>query len=345
MKLFKRANLFKTLIMHIIVAVLAFTAWILISTYETTYVYEELKYSYYLGYYYDYSYIYDILPVDFPTAALAVVVFVFVNIAAVLLTLPFMKRKYKFYKLFSGLFYTIGGGFGFIFMASTLGEVSSYKSYRNYEAPCVMGILIGLAIVAFGVILLTSKAAEQSQVQVSVQQSAPVYKAEPQQTVSSQPTQSVESKLESVAPAEEAEEGVVYKLKGAQKILRVYEDRVTLEIIKNARAVLTQTWFNGTKEIYYSDMLGIQYKPSGNLILGYIQFETASSRGGNNFGSENSWTYDYRTIPNETAKEVENYIREKVRQSKAPQPAAAPKASPAEELMKWKQLLDAGVIS
>ena len=139
--------------------------------------------------------------------------------------------------------------------------------------------------------------------------------------------------------------GLLYEAKGAQKILRIYDDRVSLEQIKNARAMLTNNWFQGVKEIYYSDMLGLQVKESSKYILGYIQFETASSRGGDNFNSENSWTYDRLTVSNETAKEIQEFVRKKIKAAKNPVAQTVPQASVADEMLKWKNLFDAGVIS
>lgn len=135
--------------------------------------------------------------------------------------------------------------------------------------------------------------------------------------------------------------GLIYEIKGAQKILKIYDDRVTLEQIKNTRALLSQNWFQGVKEIFYADMLGLQCKEASKFVLGYIQFETASSRGGNNFNSENSWTY---AVSNETAKEIEEFVRKKIRLAKAPQQQVQ-QVSVADEIKKWKELYDAGVIS
>ena len=140
--------------------------------------------------------------------------------------------------------------------------------------------------------------------------------------------------------------GLIYEIKGAQKILRIYDDRVTLEQVKNARALLSQNWFQGIKEIYYSDMLGLQCKEASKFVLGYIQFETASSRGGDNFNSENSWTYDMNVnVSNTVAKEIQEFVRKKIRLAKNPQPQQSQQVSTADEMLKWKSLYDAGVIS
>ena len=141
------------------------------------------------------------------------------------------------------------------------------------------------------------------------------------------------------------EKGLLLEIVGAQRILRIFDDRVELEQMKNVRAILSQNYFNGKKEIYYYDMIGIQTKDESKLVLGYIQFETASINSRNNFNSENSWTYDQRiNITNETANCITAFIRSKIRQSKTGQTTAINQSS-ADELLKWKQLYDSGVIS
>lgn len=142
-------------------------------------------------------------------------------------------------------------------------------------------------------------------------------------------------------------EGLLLEVRGMQRILKIYDDRVVLEQIKNARAFLSNNYFAGTKEIYYSDMIGIQTKDASKLILGYIQFETASTNSKDNFNSENSWTYDQRIhISNEIAHKLQEFFRKKMKASKEPKTATIiNQVSVAEELLKWKQLYDSGVIS
>lgn len=136
------------------------------------------------------------------------------------------------------------------------------------------------------------------------------------------------------------------ELKGAQKMLNVYDDHITLSQIKNIRTILTSDWFQGEKEILYCDISSVQYRPSSKLILGYLQFEVPGVRTGSNFGSENSWTFD--SAMNEIAKEVCEYVKNRIREIKQPSAAtvqAQNSVSPAEELLKLKELLDLGIIT
>ena len=165
---------------------------------------------------------------------------------------------------------------------------------------------------------------------------------------------------EEMEPAEQAEgtplaqetDGALYCIDGNMgKILRVYDDRISLQAKKNIRSVVAGDYLLGTKEIYYSDMLGMQYKPAGRFISGYMQFETATSYARNNFKDENSFPFDGASVTNEQAAEMVEFIREKIRgahrqgaQTVVVGQTSAP-LSVADELKKFKELLDAGVIT
>ena len=157
-------------------------------------------------------------------------------------------------------------------------------------------------------------------------------------------------KSDGSAAVSEEDAGVVYKLDGGMtKILRVYDDRVTLQAKKNLRSFMTSNFFGGVKEIYYDSMIGLQFKEAGSVVAGYIQFETANSHSKDNFNSENSFTFDASFLDNATAKQVADFVRGKMRAARSA-PAAQPvqvvqQQSAAEELTKLKGLLDAGVIT
>jgi len=142
---------------------------------------------------------------------------------------------------------------------------------------------------------------------------------------------------------------VVYgPIEGAQRILTVYEDHILLQQVKNMRSFMTHDFFNGDKEIYFSDMISCQYKVASSMILGYLQFETPGVTNRDNFGSENSFTFYNKD--NALMEKVASYVKGKIREAKAPkQPQivqVAPNSSSyLDELMKLKDLKDAGVIS
>ena len=132
------------------------------------------------------------------------------------------------------------------------------------------------------------------------------------------------------------------------RILTVYEDHAD---IRTKISLLSSYSGTGVKSIYYSDCTGVQFKasPSG-MLRGFLQLETASmQKSENNYYSENSfvWNIGKRSaVTNELMEEIRNYIQDKIRSIKNPQPTFTTQAlSPAEELKKMKELLDMGIIT
>ena len=153
--------------------------------------------------------------------------------------------------------------------------------------------------------------------------------------------------------AEKEKVGLVYNLTGCRgRSLRVYENKCIFKVNITVGSILTQNATDGEKTIYYSDVIGVQFKPSG-LAIGYLQLETASSSGNNktsNFFNENSFTYEPQNITNEEMEKVVAYIRERVeacKEAKNNPVIAAPVAavSVADEIKKFKELLDMGAIT
>jgi len=141
---------------------------------------------------------------------------------------------------------------------------------------------------------------------------------------------------------------------GVGKTLEVFEDHAALTAKKNAKALLTGNILGGTKEFYYSDMTSVQYKAANTFLNGYVQFEYPGSHSGaktafgigDNYGSENSFAFMKNKVSNEKMEEVVNYIKDKIKEAKKPQAATVvQQVSPAEELKKYKDLLDMDVIT
>lgn len=109
--------------------------------------------------------------------------------------------------------------------------------------------------------------------------------------------------------------------------------------------MLTGNGSDGTKVIFYKDVIGIQFKES-KFAIGYLQLETASGLMNNckdNMFNENTFTFDVSTKGNpnnETMKDVFNYIINRVSLFKQLQIQSS-----ADEILKFKQLLDDGVIT
>ena len=133
-------------------------------------------------------------------------------------------------------------------------------------------------------------------------------------------------------------------LQGAQRYLDVYDDRVVLRQIQNMRAFFSNNMYNGDKTIYYSSMTAVQHKTCDNFLLGYIQFETSVGSAGNNYNSENSWTFNSNM--NDKSHEVVRYVQRRINEVKNPTPVIQTTVvSAADEILKFKQLLDAGIIT
>ena len=141
----------------------------------------------------------------------------------------------------------------------------------------------------------------------------------------------------------------IYSLTGARgRYIKVYEDKVIIKVNATTGSILTGNSTDGSKTIYYSDVIGVQYKECG-LTLGYLQLETASLQMNNknsNFFSENSFTFNADL--NAKMAEVSKYVQERVEYFKNnrnnPQQVVQATSS-ADELLKFKELLDMGVIS
>ena len=157
-------------------------------------------------------------------------------------------------------------------------------------------------------------------------------------------------KAEIIARREHKEEGLVYEFDGgAGDVLLVYEDRVTIR--RKGVMNLVLMGIQGDKTIYFSDITSVQYKESG-LAAGYIQFTLpggTSQRGGmlDAVQDENTVTFKEN---DEMAEEIVNYLNGALRKIKSPNttPQTATivnQVSVADELMKFKGLLDAGVLT
>lgn len=145
-------------------------------------------------------------------------------------------------------------------------------------------------------------------------------------------------------------EGAVFSVKGVRgRDLYVFEDKCIINVTAGIGSFITGNATDGEKTIYYSDVIGVQYKPS-KATIGYLQLETASSQMNNlrdNHFNENSFTFDISTVSNERMAEVADYVKKRVEEVKRSGGVhvVQQSASGADELKKFKELLDAGVIT
>jgi hypothetical protein len=128
----------------------------------------------------------------------------------------------------------------------------------------------------------------------------------------------------------------------------VYENKVIISTAVTLGSLIAHNATDGEKTIYYKDCVGVQFKESG-MTIGYLQLETAGAimnNKQNNFFNENSFTFDTTVQSNEKMREVADYIRARVEEIKNNTGAPAVQAvSAADEIIKFKQLLDMGIIT
>lgn len=141
---------------------------------------------------------------------------------------------------------------------------------------------------------------------------------------------------------------LIYDLEGVRgRFIKVYDDKVVLTVKAGIGSFLTGNISDGEKTIYYSDCIGVQFKKSG-FQIGYLQFETAGSIMNNkasNFFNENTFTWDTTKLSNEKMEEVSEYTKSRVDYYKIAKNAPVLASSPADELKKYKELLDMDVIT
>ena len=148
-------------------------------------------------------------------------------------------------------------------------------------------------------------------------------------------------------------EGVKYCIiNNTGKILDVYDNKVVFSSTKSTSTLVTGLVFGtsvtqGEKTIYYKDAVGVQYKPS-SIADGYIQIETAAggvTSSSSQYGGENSIQFSGKDR-NAEAEMIVDFIKRKIEEIKnAPVGGVVQQVSPAEELKKFKDLLDADIIT
>ena len=158
-----------------------------------------------------------------------------------------------------------------------------------------------------------------------------------------------ERKLQQKARDEKAATGLVYDLQGVRgRYMKVYDNRAVIGVKANLGSFITGNVSDGEKTIYYRDCVGVQFKESG-VQIGYLQLETATglmNMKQSNFFNENSFTFDTTVQSNEKMNEVADYVRNRVEVIKNGGDQSNNKqVSTADELMKFKSLLDMGIIT
>ena len=157
------------------------------------------------------------------------------------------------------------------------------------------------------------------------------------------------------APVGMENESPIYKVGAVGDTLLVYDDRVVIQH-KGVLNLFTQG-IKGDKTIYYIDITSVQFKKFSTSFgipsAGYIQFSLAGgfqSGGGVLDAMSDENAVAIAEADNETAEEVYKYILGKIKEAKQPKASAqilnvTSQASSADEILKFKSLLDNGVIT
>lgn len=145
------------------------------------------------------------------------------------------------------------------------------------------------------------------------------------------------------------------ELKATNGTINAFEDRVEISR-KSVGGFITQG-IKGDRIIYYKDMKAIEYKKPTMLANGYLQFitnvEMAKNQGVGILGSSLDATKDpnaviLRAFKKKFGEETENfynYVMERFNYFKNAKDVPASSLSSADELRKFKALLDDGIIT
>ncbi len=137
-----------------------------------------------------------------------------------------------------------------------------------------------------------------------------------------------------------------YELKGINGPLELYEDKIIIRR-KGALAKMTQGFFKGDKTIYINQITGIQVKPGTLWTNGYIQITVPggieSKKGLLDDATLDENTVAFTSKDNELVNQIKSKIEELMSQQRMGH--IINQSSPADEIRKYKELLDDGVIT
>lgn len=137
-----------------------------------------------------------------------------------------------------------------------------------------------------------------------------------------------------------------FYLKGVNGQLTIYEDRVIIER-GGALGFLTQG-LAGAKTIPMDSIMSVQFKEGNMWTNGFIQFGIMGgkeARGGIFNATQDENTVMIKAATNDSAREIKDYIEGIILNRSKNKETVVQQVSPAEELKKFKELLDMGVIS
>ncbi len=140
--------------------------------------------------------------------------------------------------------------------------------------------------------------------------------------------------------------GTTRVLNGVNGQLELYPDKIVIRR-KGFMAFITQG-VKGDTTIPLNSITGVQLKPGGAFLNGYIQFTLpggVESRGGIVDATKDANTVMFRKASNSDAAAIKSYIEDWKNNRPAFETGSASHVSVADELRKLKALCDEGVLS
>lgn len=137
-----------------------------------------------------------------------------------------------------------------------------------------------------------------------------------------------------------------FYLKGVNGQITVYEDRVIIE--RGGVLGFVSHGLAGAKTIPMDSIMSIQFKEGGIITNGYIQFGILGGRealGGLSNATKDENTVIITRATNNEARRIKDYIESVILNRSKNQSGVVHQISQAEELTKFKELLNMGVIT
>jgi hypothetical protein len=137
-----------------------------------------------------------------------------------------------------------------------------------------------------------------------------------------------------------------FELKGKGGLLTVFDDKVIIEV-KGVLGFLTQGLAGG-KTIPMEAIQSVQFRKGGAFVNGFIQFGIMGGRekqGGVLAAVDDENSVVFSMDQNDKAEEIKNYIEGIILNRSKGGQTVVQQASAADEILKFKNLLDAGVIT
>ena len=145
----------------------------------------------------------------------------------------------------------------------------------------------------------------------------------------------------------------IFRIKGEMKTMVVYENKVMLEGEKGLIAAASGVT-QGQKSFGYESITSLEFKEATLLDNGHLAFNLQGDAGRSSvvgfgkammgFQNDNTFKFQKRS-QNVEVQNIKNYIEDQMLKSKQTTQSLVNAVSPADELRKYKQLMDDGIIT